>query len=306
MERTDVFETLEEILRQGGDSAASGFPPGVAVPAAEPAETEVDDCESIEQVEAENIGEKAKAANTDEAANSEAAADAKPASPMMRDLMDDERPREKALKQGFNSLTDVELLALLLGSGIRGKSVLEFAREILKDNDNRLAYLSRKSIPELIRRYKGMGVAKATLLVAAMTFGARTQADLTIADPQLSSSDAVYNHMRSRLERLNNEEFWVLHLSRANRLISAEQISKGGQHQTSVDAKLIAKSCIDRLSSSVILVHNHPSGNMNPSGADDQLTRKITEVCRIVDVGVLDHVIIGPTGYYSYRDQGRM
>lgn len=146
----------------------------------------------------------------------------------MHDLTDDEKPREKALKQGMESLSDVELLALLIGSGIPGKSVLDLSREILKDNDNRLAYLSRKSIPELVRKYKGMGVAKATLLVAAMTFGARTQADLQIKDPQMASSEAVYSYMRGRLERLNNEEFWVLHLSRANRLQSVEQVSKGG------------------------------------------------------------------------------
>ena len=224
----------------------------------------------------------------------------------MHDLTDDEKPREKALKQGMESLSDVELLALLIGSGIPGKSVLDLSREILKDNDNRLAYLSRKSIPELVRKYKGMGVAKATLLVAAMTFGARTQADLQIKDPQMASSEAVDSYMRGRLERLNNEEFWVLHLSRANRLQSVEQVSKGGQSQTSVDVKLIAKSIIDRLSAGVILCHNHPSGNLVPSAADDSLTRRIAEVCKIIDVAVLDHLIIGPTGYYSYRDQGRL
>lgn len=224
----------------------------------------------------------------------------------IHDLTDDERPREKALKQGMESLSDVELLALLLGSGIPGKSVLDLSREILKDNDNRLAYLSRKSIPELVRKYKGMGVAKATLLVAAMTFGARTQADLQLKDPQMSSSEVVYSYMRSRLERLNNEEFWILHLSRANRLQSVEQISKGGQSQTSVDVKFIAKSVIDRLSAGVILCHNHPSGNLKPSGPDDTLTRRIIEVCKLIEVPVLDHLIIGPSGYYSYRDEGRL
>jgi DNA repair protein RadC len=224
----------------------------------------------------------------------------------MRDLTDDEKPREKALKQGLNSLTDVELLAILLGSGIPGKSVLDLSREILKDNENRLAYLSRKSIPELVKKYKGMGTAKATLLVAAMAFGARAQADLQVRDPQMGSSEVVYSYMRSRLERLNNEEFWVLHLNRANRLQSVEQISRGGQSQTSVDVKLIAKSVIDRLSAGIILCHNHPSGNMTPSSADDNLTRRIIEVCKLIDVSVLDHVIVGPTGYYSYRDNSRM
>lgn len=224
---------------------------------------------------------------------------------MMRDMLADEKPREKALHQGFNSLTDVELLALLLGTGVQGKSVLEFAREILHDNDDRLAYLARKSVPELIRKYKGMGVAKATLLVGAMNFGARTQADLSIADPQLASSQSVYSLMRSKLERLNHEEFWVLYLSRANRLICSELLSRGGVSSTVVDAKIIAKGAIDHLASGVILIHNHPSGNTRPSPEDDKITRHITEVCKIVDTTVLDHIIISPTGYYSYRDNGR-
>jgi DNA repair protein RadC len=224
----------------------------------------------------------------------------------MHDLTDDEKPREKALKQGLNALTDVELLAILLGSGIPGKSVLDLSREILKDNENRLAYLARKSIPELVKKYKGMGTAKATLLVAAMAFGARAQADMQIQDPQITTSETVYSYMRSRLERLNNEEFWVLHLNRANRLQSVEQISRGGQSQTAVDVKLIAKSVIDRLSAGIIICHNHPSGNMNPSGPDDNITRRIVEVCKLIDVTVLDHVIVGPTGYYSYRDNGRL
>lgn len=222
------------------------------------------------------------------------------------DLTEEEKPREKALKQGIDSLTDVELLAILLGSGIPGKSVLDLSREILKDNDGRIGYLSKRSIPELVRKYKGMGVAKATLLCAAMTFGARAQSDLQIKNPQITTSESVYSYMRPRLERLNNEEFWVLHLSRSNRVQSLEQISKGGLHQTSVDVKLIAKSVIDRLSSAVILCHNHPSGNMMPSGADDSLTHRIVEICKLVDVTVLDHVIVGPTGFYSYRDNGRL
>ena len=224
----------------------------------------------------------------------------------MNSLSEDEKPREKALRQGIDALTDTELLAILLGSGIPGKSVLELSREILRDNDDRLAYLPRKSIPEIVRKYKGIGTAKAALLVAAMTFGARAQTDLQIQDPRIASSQEVYAFMRPRLERLNNEEFWVLHLSRANRLQSVEQVSKGGQSQTTVDVKLIVKSVIDRLSSGIILCHNHPSGNMVPSVADDQLTRRIAEVCKLVDVQVLDHLIIGPTGYYSYRDEGKL
>lgn len=224
----------------------------------------------------------------------------------LRDLNAEEKPREKALSNGIDSLTDVELLALLLGSGVPGKSVLELSREILQDNGNRLRLLSRMSIAELKKKYKGVGDAKATLLVAAMAFGSRVQSSLAIEDPCMRSSKDVHAFMRPKLERLNYEEFWVLHLSRANRVMFADRVSKGGTASTAVDIKLIAKSAIDHLSSGIILVHNHPSGNMQPSAPDDSLTRRIVEICKVIDVPVHDHVIIGPTGYYSYRDSGRL
>lgn len=217
-----------------------------------------------------------------------------------------ELPREKALKHGMNALTDAELLALLLGSGIKGKSVFEFAREILEDNGNRLSVLARRDVAELMRKYKGLGLAKATLLRAAMTFGQRAQADLKVPDHQITSSESVYEYMRDKLERNNHEEFWILHLSRANRVMKAEQLSKGGTAATVVDVKLIVKSAIDHLSSGIIVCHNHPSGNMTPSPQDDALTHRIVETCKLCDIRVLDHVIIGPTGYYSYQDNGRL
>ncbi len=225
---------------------------------------------------------------------------------LIRDLNNDEKPREKAGRLGLESLTDVELLALLLGSGMSGKSVLDLSREILQDNDNKLSRLSRMSIAELKKKYKGVGTAKATLLAAAMTFGARVQKSLSVIDEQMVSSTKVYNYMRPMLERLNYEEFWIIHLNRANMVITKELISKGGIAGTAVDIKLIAKSAIDNLSSGIILVHNHPSGNMKPSGQDDALTRRIIDICKIIDVKVQDHLIIGPTGYFSYCDNGRL
>lgn len=225
---------------------------------------------------------------------------------LIRDLNIDEKPREKAATQGLSSLTDVELMALLLGSGLQGKSVLDLSRDILADNRNRLANLSRMSIAELKHKYKGVGTAKATLLAAAIEFGGRVQASLQQPDEQITDSRSAYNYMRPKLERLNYEEFWVLHLNRANRIIIPERISKGGMASTSVDVRLIAKSAIDHLSSALILVHNHPSGTLRPSPQDDNLTRRITETCKIIDVAVLDHIIVSPTGFYSYRDEGKM
>lgn len=225
---------------------------------------------------------------------------------MIREMNYDERPREKAITHGIDALSDVELLALLLGSGLPGKSVIDLSREILADVDNRLARVARLSIPELKKKYRGVGDAKATLLVAAMAFGRRVQKDLAVPFQQMRSSRDVYEYMREKLESINYEEFWVLHLNRANRVIAAERISRGGIAGTAVDIKLLTKSAIDHLDSGVILVHNHPSGNMTPSGPDDQLTRRITEICKIADISVQDHVIVGPTGFYSYRDNGRL
>ena len=146
---------------------------------------------------------------------------------LIRNLNDDERPREKAMTHGMDALTDVELLALLLGSGLPGKSVLDLSREILADVDNRLSVLARMSIAELKKKYRGVGDAKATLLVAAMTFGSRVQKSMAVPFPQICCSTDAYNYMRDKLERLNYEEFWVLHLTRANRVQFAERVSKG-------------------------------------------------------------------------------
>lgn len=225
---------------------------------------------------------------------------------MIRDLSEDEKPREKALRLGIDSLSDVELLAILLGTGVPGKSVIDLAREILSDSDNKLRVLARRSVHDLMKSYKGMGPAKAISLVAAMKFGSRCQDDFGVKDPQMLSSNDVYLYMREHLQKLNYEEFWILHLSRANRVQFAECVGKGGLASTAVDPRLIAKSAIDHLSSGLILVHNHPSGNLRPSVQDDNITRRIVDVAKICDVMVQDHIIIGPTGYYSYRDQGKI
>ena len=225
---------------------------------------------------------------------------------MLREMAADEKPREKALAYGMDALTDTELLAILLGSGMQGKSVLELSGEILRDVNYKLSHLSRLSIAEIRKRWKGVGTAKATLLSAAITFGSRVQQSLAVPDEQLRTSAEVYAYMRHRLERLNHEEFWVLHLSHANRVMRSERVGQGGISATAVDARLIAKSALDNMSSGLILVHNHPSGTNRPSGPDDAVTRKIADICKIIDVKVLDHLIISPTGYYSYRDEGRL
>ena len=217
-----------------------------------------------------------------------------------------ELPREKAMKYGIESLETVELMAILLHTGIKGKSVLELSADILRESDNRLSHLSRLSIHELKNKFIGLGDAKSTNLAAAFALGARVHADMQVSDPQLTSSQTVYKCIAPQIKQLNYEVFYVLHLNRSNRLQWKEKVSQGGLAMTAVDPRLIAKSALDRLSSAVILCHNHPSGNLSPSPQDDQLTRRIVDVLKIIDVQVLDHIIIGQTGYYSYRDEGRL
>lgn len=229
-----------------------------------------------------------------------------PSMPRVADLDADDKPREKALHNGIQSLSKAELMAIILGSGVVGRSVIALSQDILRDNDNNLHRLSRMSIDELCTRYKGIGPAKAIALMAAVELGTRSVEDGMKLPEQIKGGKDVYDLMRQKLAPLNYEEFWVLHLSRSNRVIARECISRGGTAGTVVDIKLIMKSAINKLASSLILVHNHPSGNLRPSGDDDNLTRRIRAAAAALDMRVLDHIIITSTGYFSYNDEGRL
>lgn len=229
-----------------------------------------------------------------------------PATPRVADLDIDDKPREKALKNGIQSLSKAELMAIILGSGIVGKSVIALSQDILRDNDNSLHRLSQMSIDELCTRYKGIGPAKAISLKAAVELGTRSVEDGQSLPDQIRGGHDIYNLMRQKLQNINYEEFWVLHLSRSNRVIARECVSRGGTAGTVVDTKLILKSAINKLASSLILVHNHPSGTLRPSIEDDNITRRIKEAAKLLDMRLLDHVIIASTGYYSYNDEGRL
>lgn len=224
------------------------------------------------------------------------------------DLADSDRPREKALEKGIDVLTDTELLAIILGSGMPGKSVLSLSREILRDNDNNLARLSRLTTHELTSKYQGVGPAKAVSLMAAIELGTRCVHALSSTDalPTISSSEVVYNYMRQKMERLTHEEFWVLYLNRSNKIISVDRVSQGGIAATVVDVRILLKNALDRMATGIILCHNHPSGVLRPSSQDDALTKKITDAAKLLDINVLDHVIVGSSGYYSYRDESRI
>ncbi len=234
--------------------------------------------------------------------------DKKAAGSLIRDMSPDEKPREKALSSGIESLSPVELLAIVFGSGLKGKSVVKLSREILSDIDFRLDNLAVMGPNELVAKYNGIGPAKAISLVAAIELGRRCQRAFESRNdmnPVINGSETVFKIMRHALEMNQTEEFWVLFLNRANRVMSRECVSKGGVSSTLVDVKVVMKHALERLASSIILVHNHPSGNMKPSAADDTLTEKIRNAAKLFDILVLDHLIIGTGEYYSYHDNGK-
>ena len=224
------------------------------------------------------------------------------------DLSDDDKPRERAMHSGVASLSNAELIAIALGSGLPGKSVIDLSREILGACGNNLDTLARMPIKEMSRRFKGVGPAKAVSLSAAIELGRRCAAvaDGAGLSPVIRSSNDAYTLLKSRMQHLDHEEFFVIILNRANRVKSIERISSGGTSATVVDVKMVVKRAIDCLADGIILAHNHPSGALQPSTQDDHLTEKIKQAAAFADINVLDHIIVTTHSYYSYLDSGRM
>lgn len=219
---------------------------------------------------------------------------------------EEDRPREKMLLKGVRSLSTAELLAILIGSGNRETSAVDLSKLILNDVDNNLQNLGRKSVAELIAQYNGIGEAKAVTILAAMELGRRRQVEKAIERPQITGSESVAEVFMPMLSDLSHEEFWVLFLNRNNRILSSERVSQGGVSGTVVDVKLIFKFALERLASSIILCHNHPSGNKQPSGEDVSITQKCKMAGDVLGVNVLDHLIVSVGGYYSFADNGQV
>lgn len=215
---------------------------------------------------------------------------------------EEDRPREKLLGKGKQSLSDAELLAILLGSGSRDETAVGLAQRILKSVENDLNELGKRSVVELTK-FKGMGEAKAISIVAAMELGRRRQLTDVKERPQIRSSKDGYYAIASMLMDLPHEEFWILLLNRANRVIAREQVSLGGVAGTVVDAKIVFRKAIEGMASSIILVHNHPSGNLQPSQQDIDLTKKLKKAGETLDITVFDHLIITESGYFSFADE---
>ena len=216
---------------------------------------------------------------------------------------EDDRPREKFLLKGKSSLSDSELLAILIGSGSRNESAVQLCQRILASTNNNLNQLGKISIQQLIE-FKGIGEAKAISIAAALELGRRRRAEETVELKQISSSKAVFEIMQPIIGELPYEEFWILYLNNSNKVIHKAQISKGGITGTVVDSRIIFKTAFEQNATSIILTHNHPSGKLLPSDADIQVTKKVKLAGQQLDVTVIDHIIITETGYYSFNDHG--
>lgn len=225
---------------------------------------------------------------------------------MIRNLADDEKPREKALRHGIQTLTNAELLAILLRVGVQGKSVIDVSQDILNHFGGNLGNLAKTTPGELTAIVKGIGPAKALTVIAALELGQRVRRSNARIKPRMTGSANIYDYVRDRVEFLDHEQFWVLMLNKSLGVEALEMISLGGMDATVVDIRLLAKRALDARAVAVALIHNHPSGALTPSMQDDSLTRRIKTACETLDIRVIDHLIISPTGYYSYSDQGRL
>jgi DNA repair protein RadC len=215
----------------------------------------------------------------------------------------EDRPREKLILKGKAALSDAELVAILLGSGTAALSAVDLAKKVLQAVENNLHDLARMTVKDLIKT-KGIGEVKALTIVAALELGRRRKELDANERPKITGSKDVYDVIKADLLDIPHEEFWILLLNRANRVIRKSQISQGGIAGTVADPKIIFKLALDDLASGIILAHNHPSGNLTASQADLDLTKKLKEAGKLLDIQVLDHLIVAGQKYFSFADEG--
>jgi DNA repair protein RadC len=215
----------------------------------------------------------------------------------------DDRPREKMLAKGAESLSNSELLAILIASGNKEKSALDLAKEILRLGKDNLSELGKIGVKELMK-IKGIGPAKAITISAALELGRRRQAATTLEKAVVKESRDIARYLQARFKDYKHEVFAVLFLNRANKVNHFEIISEGGITGTVADPRIILKKALEEDATSIILSHNHPSGSLKPSKADEQLTHKIKQAAKFLDIEVADHIIVSDEGYYSFADEG--
>ena len=223
----------------------------------------------------------------------------------IRQWAEDDRPREKLMNKGKSSLSDAELIAILIGSGNTSESAVELSRRILSSAADNLAELSKMSVTELIR-FKGIGEAKAISIVAALELGRRRRSAEAQERKTIKSSRDAFEHFYASLADLEYEQFWIMLLSQSHKVIRTVQVSDGGLTGTVADPKRIFKIAIENNASAMILCHNHPSGQLSASTADIDLTKKLAKSGELLDIRVIDHVIIGHDKYYSFADDGML
>lgn len=217
----------------------------------------------------------------------------------------DDRPREKLRMKGAAQLSDAEILAILIQNGTREKSALSLGMELMEKSQNKLSNLARFSIKELMKT-KGIGMAKAVMILGALELGRRRIASEQLTTDVVTGSASVAKYLQARLMDLPHEVFAVVFLNRANRIRHFEIVSVGGITGTVADPRIILKKALEEDAVSLILCHNHPSGNLKPSRADEELTTKIRNAAKYFDINILDHIIVSTDGYYSFADEGNL
>jgi DNA repair protein RadC len=215
----------------------------------------------------------------------------------------DDRPREKLLLKGTSALSDAELIAILIGSGTTTLSAVELSKLLLQTASNNLNELARLSAKDLMK-IKGIGEARALTIIAALELGRRRKDVAEDEKPKIITSKDAFDILKTELIDIPHEEFWILILNRANKVIRKHQVSQGGVAGTIADPKIIFKLALDALGSSIILAHNHPSGNLTASQADIDLTKKLKEAGKLLEIQVLDHLIVAGQKYFSFADEG--
>jgi DNA repair protein RadC len=215
----------------------------------------------------------------------------------------EDRPRERFLAKGIQSLSDTELVALLIGTGTKEITAVELARQIMSNADNNLNRLGKFNVDDLLK-FKGVGEAKAISIIAALELGRRRKISDTPDMHKILSSNDVFEEFFPVISDLAHEEFWIMLLNRSNRIIDKSRISQGGTAGTVIDIKIIIKKAVEKLASSIILCHNHPSGNLTPSKADINITLKLKEAAELMDIKMLDHIIVADNTYFSFTDEG--
>ncbi|NBA88542.1 DNA repair protein RadC [Emticicia sp. CRIBPO] len=228
-----------------------------------------------------------------------------PHSNAIKNWAEEDRPREKLRDKGKYALTEAELIAILIGSGNADVSAVELSRQILASVGNDLHELAKLSTNDLMK-FKGIGEAKAISIVSALELGRRRKESEYKGKPQISGSRDVYNYFKQFLLDLKHEEFWILLLNKRNVIIKEVRISSGGVSGTFTDSKLIFKHALENLATSLILVHNHPSGNKNASQQDKSITKGLVAAGKILEINVTDHIIFTDNGYFSLADAGMM